>query len=134
MRKWTHVAWVNLEASNGSWLGSHGDDCAKGEFYGLMWIVKERQHISGTRSAIMKTLGTLLHETVHAMLYTFGCRCQCAAETAGISGHGPSWVKTAKAMEKELKHRFDGFGSWDLSIGRWCILDLNSRQFTDLLA
>ena len=82
----------------------------------------------------MKTLGTLLHEMVHAMLHTFACRCQCAAETAGTSGHGPSWVTIAKAMEKELKNKFDGFGIWDLKIGKSCILDVDARQRADLLA
>lgn len=116
LSEWTRVTWVGFDRNNSSVVGSADDDPALPGPYGLIKIANWRSVQPGGPSAIMKTLNTLLHEMVHSMLNTFTCRCRCASQTSGFTGHGPLWEKLARALEQELKHKFAGYGEWDLNI------------------
>ena len=68
-------------------------------------------------------LETLLHEMTHAFLAIYsapveilGCNRKIA-ETTGLTGHGPCWVKVAAAIEAEAERSFgDLWYEWDLGI------------------
>lgn len=116
LSKWTTVTWVDPDQMRRSWRGSQADNPLLPGSYSLVKIINRRSVVPGGPSAIMQTLNTLLHEMVHSMLNTFACRCQCAFNTSGVSGHGRMWVDLARALERELNSKFGGYGVWDLRI------------------
>ena len=81
------------------------------------------------RASTQFLLATLLHEMTHAFLDIYsspeeipGCNRKIA-ETMGLTGHGPCWVKVAAAIEEEA----------DRSLGRsWRMWDLGVRRSRSL--
>ncbi len=96
--------WVDYDQEKPHNLGSHDDDLIKLGPYSLIQLKKKAYG----PLLIMEPSNTLLHEMVDGMLATFACRCQCAVNTSGVTGHGPSWKNLAEAVEQELKRSFGG--------------------------
>ena len=68
------------------------------------WIRLVRPTVDQQRS-VQEILGTLMHEMCHAIFaFKCGCyRCRCPLNqmySEGLSGHGPSWDKLRRSIEK----------------------------------
>lgn len=75
------------------------------------------------RAGTQRFLETLLHEMTHAFLEIYsspveilGCNRKIA-ETTGLTGHGPCWVKVAAAIAAEADRSLGGlWDKWDLGV------------------
>lgn len=85
-----------------------------------------------TRQLIQEFLDTLLHEMVHAFLMTYSSTAEYMgkwpyrriAETEGVTGHGPCWVKVAAAIAAEADRSLGGcWDKWELKIADSCYLE-----------
>lgn len=86
----------------------------------LISIYKQRRWDSSSKMLI---LGTLLHELAHAAMDILGFHCQkCLCflihlGAHGLSGHDPSWMKLARALELEANRVFPlKTRIWDLDV------------------
>lgn len=53
---------------------------------------------------LLRYIGTLLHEMVHAIYYTYACRCaQCDIRRSHRTRHGRWWLKTALTVEEFVR-------------------------------
>lgn len=75
------------------------------------------------RAATKFFLATLLHEMAHALISIYSGPEKLLgvnrkrAETSGLTGHGPCWVKIAAAIEREANRSLGGsWYKWDLGI------------------
>ena len=116
LRKRCCVEWVD-ECRTGRWTKTIGW-CESGEETNhgpIQWIRLVRPTEAKPQS-VRDILITLMHEMCHA-IFAFECDCACCRcpltrlNSEGFSGHGPSWGKLRRSIEKTANtHLSELFG------------------------
>ena len=78
----------------------------------IQWIRLVRP-TAGKPQSVQDILSTLMHEMCHA-IFAFKCNCDCCRcplnrlNGVGLSGHGPSWGKLRRSIEKTANTHLNG--------------------------
>ena len=107
------VEWVD-ERRTGKWQKTLGW-CEHGEEtnHGLVQWIRLVRPTGAKPQSVRDVLITLMHEMCHA-IFTFRCDCPCCCcplnrlNGEGFSGHGPSWGKLRRSIERTANTHLTG--------------------------
>ena len=125
LRPYTEVMWMEDTQENLYWAGTTKSKTRNTSSEPPHMEIRLKPPVSKLwgRAATQFLLATLLHEMTHAFLRIYrgpekllGINRKIA-ETSGLTGHGPCWVKVATAIAEEADRALGGSWQWwDLGV------------------
>lgn len=134
VRQYIKVSIADASPANSTWVGltqSKNRDSLT-EPPEIQIQLKRLPNQLWTRQLIQEVLDTLLHEMSHAFLMTYSTTAEYLgnwpyrkiAQTEGLTGHGPCWVKVAAAIAAEADRSLGGcWDKWELKIADSCNME-----------